>query len=146
MTGWKMLAGNATRQLRRNGFIGGAVALFLVAIAPPTAGADGFTGPLAWWLLLALCLLPLALSVHLLFDAALFRLAASHDEENAGLAAMDDVLARMGLRSREREPASLAERLAGCRRLVWKQRGALVAGAALYAVLLLDAADGACRC
>ena len=133
---------NAARRLRRNGFAGGAVALLILAVAPPTAGAYGFTGPLAWWLLLAFCLLPLALSVHLLFDAALFRLAASHESENAGLAAIDDVLARMGLRKKDGVTASLAERLAGCGRLLLLQRGTLLIAVLLYAILLLDGMDG----
>jgi hypothetical protein len=146
MTEWKTRATDAARRLRRNALAGGAMALLILAVAPPTAGSHGFTGPLAWWLLLAFCLLPLALSVHLLFDAALFRLAASHEEETTGLAAIDDVLARMGLRSRGGAPAPLADRLSGCRRLIWKQRMALIVGVLLYAVLLLDATDGACLC
>ena len=133
---------NAACRLRRNGFTGGAVALLILAVAPPTAGAYGFTGPLAWWLLLAFCLLPLALSVHLLFDAALFRLAASHENEDAGLAAIDDVLARMGLRKKDGVTASLTERLAGCGRLIWLQRATLAIALLLYAILLLDGMDG----
>ncbi|WP_242224517.1 hypothetical protein [Shinella zoogloeoides] len=133
---------NAARRLRRNGFVGGAVALLILAVAPPTAGAYGFTGPLAWWLLLAFCLLPLALSAHLLFDAALFRLSASHQDEEAGLAAIDDVLARMGLRKKDGVTASLIERLAGCGRLIWLQRATLAIALLLYAILLLDGMDG----
>lgn len=140
MTG--LSADNAARSLRRNSLIGGGIALAILAAAPPTAGAHDFTGPLAWWLLLSFCLLPLAFSVHLLFDAALFRLAASHDTEEAGLAAIDDVLARMGLRARDGRTAPLAERLAGCRRLLRLQRISLVIGIALYAILLLDATNG----
>ena len=133
---------DAVRRLRRNGLAGGSAALLVLALAPPTAGAHGFAGPLAWWLLLAFCLTTLALSAHLLFDAALFRLAASHEAEEAGLAAIDDVLARMGLRARSDRPAPLAGRLAGCRRLVRLQRAGLAIGAAVYVVLLLDAANG----
>lgn len=142
MTAWKTATKSAARRLRRNGFIGGGAALLILALAPPTAGAHGFAGPLAWWLLLAFCLLPLAFSIHLLFDAALFRLAASHDAEEAGLAAIDDVLVRMGLRAGDGATRTLPERLAGCRRLVWLQRISLAAGMALYAILLLDAAGG----
>ncbi|WP_411035899.1 hypothetical protein [Shinella sp. BYT-45] len=146
MTEWKTIAADTAGRLRRDGLIGGALALLILAAAPPTASAHGFAGPLAWWLLLASCLLALALSVHLLFDAALFCLAGSHDEEPAGLAAIDDVLARMGLRRRDGMPRPLRERIAGCRRLVWRQRIALTAAALLYAVLLLDATDGAGLC
>ncbi|HEV7247103.1 MAG TPA: hypothetical protein VGN93_08960 [Shinella sp.] len=146
MTEWSAVTTDATRLLRRNGFSGGALALLLLAIAPPTAGAHGFAAPLAWWLLLAFCLLPLALSVHLLFDAALFRLAGSHEDEAVGLAAIDDVLARMGLRARDGASAPLAMRLAGCRRLLWLQRISLAIAVALYIILLIDAMDGACLC
>lgn len=141
MTDWKTVAESTAPGLRRNGAAGGLAALLILAAAPPTAGASGFAGPLAWWLLLGFCMLPLALSVHLLFDAALFRLAASHGGEEAGLAAVDDVLARMGLRARPDRPAAMAERLAGCRRLVRLQRVSLTIGAALYAILLLDAME-----
>jgi hypothetical protein len=142
MSEWVTATTGAMRHLRRNGFAGGVAALLIIAIAPPTAGAEGFTGPLAWWLLLAFCLLPLAVSVHLLFDAALFRLAASHDDEATGLAAIDDVLVRMGLRSPSPIPAPLSDRLAGCRRLVRLQRVSLAIGFALYLVLLLDMMAG----
>nr|WP_298094057.1 hypothetical protein [uncultured Shinella sp.] len=142
MSDWKTLTNDAVRRLRRNAFAGGGAALLILAIAPPTAGAEGFAGPLAWWLLFAFCIPPLAVSVHLLFDAALFRLAASCDEETAGLSAIDDVLARMGLRSANPVPASLADRLAGCGRLLRLQRIALSIGVALYLVLLLDMIAG----
>ena len=129
-------------RLRRHGLAGGLLEVLIRAAAPPTAGAHGFAGPLAWGLLLAFCLLPLALSVHLLFDAALFRLAASHDTEAAGLAAIDDVLVRMGLREKSAASAPLSARLAGCRRLVRLQWASLVIALGLYAVLLLDATGG----
>lgn len=134
MTGWPTTTEKASRQLRRNGLVGGAIALLILALAPPTAGVHGFAGPLAWCLLLAFCLLPLAVSVHLLFDAALFRLAASHDAEEAGLAAIDDVLARMGLRARDGVARAFSDRLAGCRRLLWLQRASLAVGVALYVI------------
>lgn len=146
MTEWKTVLSGTVRRLRLNGTIGGLLAVLILAFAPQTAGVHGFTGPLAWGLLLAFCLLPLALSVHILFDAALFRLAASHDKEEAGLAAIDDVLARTGLRALSGVPASLPERLSGCRRLVWLQRAALAIGVALYLMLLLDATEGAGLC
>ena len=142
MTEWRTTIADAARRLKRNGLAGGAAALLILAVAPPTAGAHGFSGPLAWGLLLAFCLMPLALSVHLLFDAALFRLAASYDGEAAGLSAIDDVLARMGLRARESVSATLPERLRGCLRLLWMQRIALAIAAALYFVLLHDGMEG----
>ena len=57
MTDWRAIVADAVRRLRRNGLAGGAAALLILAAAPPTAGAHGFSGPLAWGLLLAFCLL-----------------------------------------------------------------------------------------
>ncbi|WP_211341039.1 hypothetical protein [Paracoccus methylarcula] len=133
---------DAARRLRRNGLAGGAMALLILALAPPTAGVHGFAGPLAWWLLLALCLVSLAFSVHLLFDAALFRLGASHDAEDVGLAAIDDVLSRTGLRAPGGVAKTLPERLAGCARLLRLQRISLLTGLALYVILILGAMNG----
>lgn len=132
----------AARILRRNGLAGISIAVLILAVAPLTAGAYGFTAPLGWWLLLAFCLAPLGFSVHLLFDAVLFGLAASHETEEAGLAAIDDVLDRMGLRKRDGRSALLAERIAGCRRLIWIQRILLAVALLLYGILLLDGLDG----
>lgn len=143
MTDWESRVAGTILSLRRNALFGGSLALLILALAPPTAGSHGFAGPLAWWLLLAFCLIPLAFSVHLLFDAALFRLAASHENEAAGLSAIDDVLARMGLRERRGASASLADRQAGCRRLLWLQRASLAIGVTLYLVLLIDGLEGA---
>jgi hypothetical protein len=144
MMAWKTATENAIRRLRRNGLVGGAAALLILAVAPPTAGASGFSGPFAWWLLLAFCLLPLMFSVHLLFDTALFRLAASYEAEQAGLAAIDDTLARMGLRARGGSKATLSGRFVGCWRLLWLQRISLAIGVVLYVILLLSSvASGA---
>ena len=127
---------DAAQRLQRNGVAGGAMALLILAFAPITLGISGFAGSLAWLVLLALSLLSLAFSVHLLFDAALFRLAASYDAKNAGLAAIDDVLVRMSLRASNDSAKTLPERLAGCDRLIWRQRISLATGLAICAVLL----------
>lgn len=145
MTDWKTAAAQMTSRLRGHCISCGLIALLLLAIAPLTAGADGFTAALGWWLLLAFCLVPLALAVHLLFDAALFRIAISYDSEEAGLAAIDDVLARMGLRARPVVPASLSQRFSGCRRLILLQWLTLFIGIVLYGILLLDAVNGGPR-
>jgi hypothetical protein len=142
MSDWKTATMRMAEQLRRNGIGGGLIALLLLVIAPVTAGAHGFTAALGWWLLLACCLAPTALAVHLLFDALLFRLAASHDSEEQALAAIDDVLARMGLRARPAMPAPLSQRFAGCRRLVVLQWSTLAIAILRYGILLLDAVDG----
>lgn len=67
----------------------------------------------------------LALSALIRFDAALFHLMASYDEETAGGAAVDDALARMRLKPKPDRVRSLSERMAGARRLVFRQRFAL---------------------
>ncbi|WP_246800972.1 hypothetical protein [Mesorhizobium amorphae] len=52
----------------------------------------------AWFVAAVGALTTLAFSMLILFDALLFRLMASHDNEAAGGAAIDDVLARMRLK------------------------------------------------
>ncbi|TGQ34684.1 MULTISPECIES: hypothetical protein [unclassified Mesorhizobium] len=76
----------------------------------------------AWLVAAASAVATLAFSVLLLFDALLFRLMASHASETAGGAAVDDVLARMRLKTTAAVPRSLDQRMAGTRRLVIKQR------------------------
>ncbi|MER8466716.1 hypothetical protein [Mesorhizobium sp. M1396] len=77
----------------------------------------------------------LALSALLAFDALLFRLMASHDDEVSGGAAVDDMLARMRLKPAASTTRTLDDRMAGTSRLLFKQRAAL----ALFAVALLAA-------
>ncbi|MER9298234.1 hypothetical protein NKI38_17290 [Mesorhizobium sp. M0621] len=64
----------------------------------------------------------LALSALLVFDALLFRLMASHDEEASGGAAVDDMLARMRLKPLPSTTRTLDDRMTGTRRLLFKQR------------------------
>ncbi|MER9584821.1 hypothetical protein [Mesorhizobium sp. M0276] len=77
----------------------------------------------------------LALSALLAFDALLFRLMASHEDEVSGGAAVDDMLARMRLKPFPSTTRTLDDRMAGTGRLLFKQRAAL----ALFAVALLAA-------
>ncbi|WP_442581964.1 hypothetical protein ACSBOB_08320 [Mesorhizobium sp. ASY16-5R] len=71
-----------------------------------------------------------AFSTILVFDALLFRLMASYEDEWKGGAAVDDILARMSLKPTPPNTRSLAERAAGTRRVVTRQRVA-------FAVLVL---------
>jgi hypothetical protein len=66
-----------------------------------------------------------AFSTILVFDALLFRLMASYEDEWKGGAAVDDILARMRLKPTPPDIRSLIERAAGTRRLVARQRVAL---------------------
>ena len=77
----------------------------------------------------------LALSALLVFDALLFRLMASHNDEASGGAAVDDILKRMRLKPSPSTTRPLDDRMAGTRRLLFKQRAAL----ALFAAALLTA-------
>ncbi|WP_313604284.1 hypothetical protein [Rhizobium sp.] len=142
MIEWKIATAEAIWRLRCNGIGGGLGALSLLAIAPLTAGAHGVGAALGWLLLLAFCLFALALAVHLMFDAALFRIALSHDGEEDGLEAIDDVLARMALRAKSVIPVPLSKRLSGCRRLILLQWLSLAVASMLYGILLFDAVNG----
>ncbi|TIS53834.1 MAG: hypothetical protein E5W93_15145, partial [Mesorhizobium sp.] len=77
----------------------------------------------------------LGLSALLLFDALLFRLMASHDDEVSGGAAVDDMLARMRLKSAPPTPRPLDDRIAGTRRLLARQHIAF----AIFVVAFLTA-------
>jgi len=146
MTPWNAIASAAARNLGRNAIFCGLASLLLLVLGPITAGYQGFASPLGWLLLLAFCLVVLAFTIHLLFDALLFRLASSHETEAAGLAAIDDMLFRMRLRKPETNPRPLDMRIAGSRRIVWQQRFALAVCLVLFAILLLDATDGQPLC
>ncbi|UVK44750.1 hypothetical protein BPNPMPFG_000207 [Mesorhizobium sp. AR07] len=117
-------------------------AAFVVAatiLAPLAASARGAfeTSPAAVALSVAAAsaVAVLALSALLVFDALLFRLMASHDDEAAGGAAVDEVLARMSLKPLQPTTRPLDDRMAGTHRLLFKQRAAL----ALFAAALLAA-------
>ncbi|MFI0844007.1 hypothetical protein [Mesorhizobium sp. IMUNJ 23232] len=90
-----------------------------------TPAADGMRGNAAQRVALASGLTVFAFSAILLFDALLFRLMASYEDEQRGGAAVDDILARMRLKPTPPETRSLAARSAGTRRLVLRQRIAL---------------------
>ncbi|ABC91898.1 hypothetical protein RHE_CH03132 [Rhizobium etli CFN 42] len=139
MTQWKTAASAAARDLGRNSIFCGLAALLPLIAGPVTAGYRGFAPMLGWLLMLVLCGIVLALAIHLLFDALLFRLASSHETEAAGLAAVDDLLSRMQLRKPDRTPRDLESRIAGSRRIVWQQRLALVLYLVIFAILQLDA-------
>ncbi|WHO74674.1 hypothetical protein [Rhizobium sp. BT03] len=142
MTQWKTLAAAAARNLGRNSMFCGLTALLPLIAGPITAGYRGFAPALGWLLLLVFCGIVLALAVHLLFDALLFRLASSHETEAAGLAAVDDLLSRMQLRKLDGAPPGLEKRIAGSRRIVWRQRLALALYLVIFAILQLNASAG----
>lgn len=79
----------------------------------------------------------IALSALLTFDALLFRLMASHRDETTGGVAVDDVLVRMRLKPAPRTTRTLAERIAGTRRILAWQRAAFVVFAGACAFLIV---------
>ena len=95
-------------------------------IAPLVASARGaLHSPFAMLGLLgaaASAVVVLGLSALLFFDALLFRLMASHDDELSGGAAVDDMLARMRLKPAPAATRPLDDRIAGTRRLLVRQR------------------------
>lgn len=146
MTQWNSTASAAARNLGRNSIFCGLTALLPLIVGPITAEYRGFVPQLGWLLMLVFSVIVLALAIHLLFDALLFRLAASHETETAGLAAVDDLLSRMRLRKPDGTPPGLERRIAGSRRIVWRQRFALAICLVIFVILLLDATDGQSLC
>jgi hypothetical protein len=108
-------------------------------LAPLAASARGafetLPAALALSITAASAVVVLALSALLAFDALLFRMMASHDDEIVGGAAVDDMLTRMRLKPAPSTTRSLEDRMAGTSRLLFKQRVAL----ALFAAALLAA-------
>jgi len=143
MSNWRSELDHVIARLRVHASMTGAVALGLLA-----ANVIIFDcGSTARWLKLAMlgfCVVVLAQCVHLLFDAALFRLALAHDNEQAGLAAIDRTLTAMGLRKTPAQPAPLAQRLAGTARLLRRQYIVLAIGVAIFGFMLFDC--GTARC
>ncbi|MBB4235671.1 hypothetical protein [Rhizobium esperanzae] len=142
MTQCSSTASAAARNLGRNSIVCG-----LTALLPLIAGGyRGVAPSLGWLLMVVFCLIVLALAVHLLFDALLFRLASSYETEAAGLAAIDDLLSRMQLRKPDGALRGLERRIAGSRRIVWRQRLAVAACLVIFAILLFTAGDGQPLC
>ncbi|WP_335339321.1 hypothetical protein [Bosea sp. PAMC 26642] len=113
----------------------------LITCGPLAIGNGGLAIRLSWLVLSVLCLSAIGLSVHLLLDAALFRLAGSYPDEAEGLTAIDDVLTRMGF-GKPARGRSLGSRIAGSRRIVLKQRIVLAGGLVAAVCLVLGNANG----
>ncbi|TGQ73297.1 MAG: hypothetical protein E5V49_13250 [Mesorhizobium sp.] len=116
-----------------------AVVAFCDGAAPLVASSRGALhapfAVLALFVAAASAVAVLGLSALLLFDALLFRLLASHDDDASGGAAVDDLLARMRLKPAAPTPRPLDDRIAGTRRLLARQRVAL----AIFVVAFLAA-------
>lgn len=118
-----------------------AVIVAVVLAAAPLAALAGGVAPNSWpaaaiaSIATASGLAVLALSALIRFDATLFHLMASYDDEATGGAAVDDALARMRLKPKPERARGLSERMAGARRLVFRQRIAL----AIFAIAVAAA-------
>jgi hypothetical protein len=113
-------------KLRMHAF--GALALLGAGFVSLPYVAD-FQSPLShliWMGMIMAAAASLALSLYLLFDAMLFRLMASYENEAAGGIAVDRFLARAGLRPLPEVSRPLAERTAGTARILNFQRAALL--------------------
>jgi hypothetical protein len=97
----------------------------LLRTAPLAAPAPSPLVRIATLVAVASGIVALALSMLVLFDALLFRLIAGHESEAMGTAAVDDLLMRLRLKSVPAINRPLAERIAGARRLLLRQRLAL---------------------
>ena len=141
------MTGNAYQQstdrfagmLMRQAVWPAAIVVAANILAPLAASARGafetLPAAVALSLTAASAVAVLALSALLAFDALLFRLMASHDNEASAGAAVDDLLARMRLKPLPPTTRSLDQRMAGTRRLLTRQRVAF----GLFMAMLLAA-------
>jgi hypothetical protein len=119
-------------KLRINGWAGIlAVAASFLAL-PVFVDFRQAAGPILWFAFCLFAAAALALSLHLLFDAALFQLLASHGGGEEGGRAVDDFLNRAALRKPPSASRPLAGRIAGTARLLKFQRAALLVFLALF--------------
>jgi hypothetical protein len=119
-------------KLRRNALAG--IALLAAALISLPIYADfqkPFGFPL-WSGLVLSAAAALALSLYLLFDAMLFRLLASYENEAAGGIAVDRFLARVGFRKLPETSRPLEQRMTGTTRLLNHQRAALLVFLTLF--------------
>ena|SRR6218665_3826939 len=139
MSEWRSQASAVAKRLTWRGRAGCAATIaILIALA--------YTPGLASWSLLPgyasmiASLLLGAISLHLLFDATLFRLAALSGTENDGLAAIDRVLSLGGCRAMPETVRPLADRIAGTDRILRRQAIAFAVTAALFGAHLTSIA------
>ena len=124
-------------KLRLQAFAGTALTGAAFAVLPFLADFQKPVSRLLWLGLAFSGAAALALSAYLLFDAMLFRLFASYENEAAGGIAVDRFLARAGLRKLPQTNRSLAERMSGTARLMNFQRAAVLVFAALFVSIIL---------
>ncbi|MEP7452260.1 hypothetical protein [Phyllobacterium sp. SB3] len=117
-------------RLQRQGLYLGILTLFLMLLL--------LLGDERGWghaLAVASGLIVLFFAVYMLFDAALFRLIASHASEEEGCHAVDTLLARLHLRKLPQATPLLDARMAGTNRLLLKLHLAFAAFLVLFAAI-----------
>jgi len=124
-------------RLRRNGFLGLGVAGVILSFVPFLRSIHDLAFWLIWPLLFVSVLIVLGIAMHLLFDAALFRLVATSKDEKQGLAELDTMLERMGLRTKPETMRPLKDRIEGSKRILGRLRIFL---AAAFVLTILMAA------
>lgn len=125
------------RSLQRNALAAGGLTAVVLLAAPLLATPGTLVFSALWPLLWLSALIAAGICAHLLLDAALFRLIASHDDVGDGCAAVDNLLARVRLRAAPVGIRPLNERMAGSRRLIRRQRLAVTAVVVLFGLLVV---------
>ncbi|MDR6433405.1 hypothetical protein [Brucella pseudogrignonensis] len=128
-------ASGIAASLQRTAYLGIALAVLMLAIAPFLRAVHDLTFWLVWPVLLLSTLIALGIAAHLLFDAVLFRLVAANPVEEAGLIELDRTLAKMGLREAIGATRPLVERIAGSRRIIMRLRFFLILAIVLFFLL-----------
>jgi hypothetical protein len=124
------------KALRCEGLSAILLVIALLAAAPVIHGLADMPWTALWLCLIATAAAALAFSVHLLLDAMLFNLAASFPDETAGCRAVDEFLARAGLRAASAAPRLLSDRVAGTKRLILRHRITVAIFVALFAIFV----------
>lgn len=128
-------ASSIAASLQRNAYLGIALAVLLLAVAPFLRSVHDLTFWLVWPVLFASMLAILGIVAHLLFDAALFRLVAANPIEEAGLIELDRTLEKMGLREANGPIRPLNERITGSKHIIMRLRFFLILAIVLFFLL-----------
>ncbi|MCL7999680.1 hypothetical protein M8994_15645 [Brucella sp. 21LCYQ03] len=128
-------ASSIAASLQRNAYLGIALAVLILAVAPFLRILQDLTFWLVWPVLLLSTLIALGIAAHLLFDAALFRLMAANPDEEAGLIELDTVLEKIGLRRASLPTRPLSERIKGSQRIIGRLWFFLILAMVLFILL-----------
>lgn len=130
-------AAEFAHRLRHRAVTYGVLTCVLMVATSLVADKGGAVLAGLWPLMMIGGLITLLLTGYLLFDAALFRFIASHEDELDGCKALDDMLARMRLRSRPEKTRPLRARISGTKSVLVKLHIAFAAFVTLFVALLV---------